>query len=352
MFSVVLTCGVLDMDAATAVVDQSKLDPVAVQLPPFEVLRGTHAPDLRADGRRFFQYEYQLRLISDLLFDKDVPLPDLVIAYRVRTHTTAGESVQGNEATYKLPAQSVRVLSLVPEDASDIRDASPTTFAQVDAGGFRSDTLVTAGFALVALGALVGVFGITRLFSERKGPERATEHLMPDAAVLRGAGREFSTVRRERETAGWTPALVGRALAALRIVSGYGIRQPASQLVANGHAEGDEGTLLLSRGLLKGEHVRVSGSVTPQTVAREIAKASTNGRRDTPRLEELQDLLTTFTRAHYGGNDAVSDVALDESLASAERLARKLRVEHGWLVRKLTVLSRRTTSLRQRAWSR
>src|SRR5262245_52564248 len=189
IFSVVLTCGVLDMESATAVVDQSKLEPVAVQLPPFEVLRGSHAPDLRTDGRRFFQYEYQLRLISDLLFDKEVPLPDLIITYRVRTRTGSGETVQGNEATYKLPAQSVRILSLVPEDASDIRDASPTTFAQVDAGSFRSDTLVSVGFALVGLGALVGVFGMVRLFSERWKAEPTARRLVPDAAILRGAGR-------------------------------------------------------------------------------------------------------------------------------------------------------------------
>ncbi len=351
-FSVVLTCGVLDMESAAAVVDQSKLDPVAIQLPPFEVLRGTHAPDLRADGRRFFQYEYKLRLISDLLFDKDVPLPDLVVTYRVRTHTGAGESIQGSEATYKLPAQSVRVLSLVPEDAADIRDASTTTFADVDAGSFRGDTLVNAGRVLLGLGALLGIFGVARLFAEGRGTEPATGRLLPDVAILRGAGRELSSVRRERESEGWTPALIGRALAALRIVGGYAVAQPASQLAANGHTDGNEGTLMLSRGWLKGERVLVSGSVTPQTVGRELGRASTNGHAAAVRLEELQSTLATFTRARYGGNDSVGEAALDESLASGERLARRLHFEHGWAIRKLAVLSRRATAIRQRAWSR
>ena len=352
VFSVVLTCGVLDVPSATAVVDQSKLDPVAVQLPPFEVLRGTHAPDLHADGRRFFQYEYQLRLISDLLFDKEVPLPDFVITYRVRTRTASGESIQGNEATYKLPAQTIHVLSLVPDEATDIRDAAPTTFAQVDSTAFRSDTLVTAGIALLALGALVGVFGIVRLFSERRGAEPTTRRLLPDVAILRGAGRELSAVRREREAEGWTPALVGRALAALRIVAGYAVAQPATQLIANGHLEGSDGVLLLGRGLWKAERVQVSGSATPQTLAREITRASTNGRTNTARLEELQGLLASFTRARYSGKSSDGDGALDESLASGERLARRLQFEHGWLVRKLALLSRRATSMRPRTWPR
>ena len=39
-FSVVLTCAVLETDAATVVVDQSRLEPSVVQFAPFEVLGG------------------------------------------------------------------------------------------------------------------------------------------------------------------------------------------------------------------------------------------------------------------------------------------------------------------------
>src|SRR5215471_21123708 len=56
-FTVVLTCAVLETDAATVVVDQSRLEPSVVQFAPFEVLGGTHGADLRTDLRRFFQYE-------------------------------------------------------------------------------------------------------------------------------------------------------------------------------------------------------------------------------------------------------------------------------------------------------
>src|SRR2546421_5524301 len=61
-FSVVLTCAVLENDAAKVIVDQSKLEPSVIQLPPFEVTGGTHGADLQSGDHRFFQYEYRLRV--------------------------------------------------------------------------------------------------------------------------------------------------------------------------------------------------------------------------------------------------------------------------------------------------
>src|SRR5476649_1563851 len=85
-FQVVLTCAVLETDAATVVVDQSRLEPAVLQFAPFEVLPGGgHGADLRTEDRRFFQYEYRLRLIAENMFGKDVALPDMKISYRVQS---------------------------------------------------------------------------------------------------------------------------------------------------------------------------------------------------------------------------------------------------------------------------
>src|SRR5882757_3661177 len=81
-FAVVLTCAVVETEAATVVVDQSRLEPSVVQFAPFEVLGGAHGADLRTDQRRFFQYEYRLRLIADGMFGKDVALPEMKLSYR------------------------------------------------------------------------------------------------------------------------------------------------------------------------------------------------------------------------------------------------------------------------------
>lgn len=53
-FSLLLTCAQLDNESSAAVADESRLDPGAIQLTPFEVIGGTRAQDLRANGRRFF----------------------------------------------------------------------------------------------------------------------------------------------------------------------------------------------------------------------------------------------------------------------------------------------------------
>src|SRR5882672_6146627 len=121
-FSVVLTCAVVENDTAKVVVDQSKLEPSVIQLAPFEVTGGSHGADLRTDERRFFQYEYRLRLIAENMFGKDAALPETKISYRVQSKVGQKTAIQGRDQTYMLPPQSIRVMSLVPADASDIRD--------------------------------------------------------------------------------------------------------------------------------------------------------------------------------------------------------------------------------------
>src|SRR5438105_1079752 len=59
-FTLVLTCAVVENALVTIVPDESRLDPSVMQLAPFDVIGGRHGTDLRADDRRFFQYEYTL----------------------------------------------------------------------------------------------------------------------------------------------------------------------------------------------------------------------------------------------------------------------------------------------------
>src|SRR3954462_5238983 len=107
-FTVVLTCAVVETDAAIVVVDQSRLEPSVGQFAPFEVLGGSHGADLRTDQRRFFQYEYRLRLVADGMFGKDVALPETKLTYKVQTTVGQKTALQGRDQTYVLPAQSVR----------------------------------------------------------------------------------------------------------------------------------------------------------------------------------------------------------------------------------------------------
>src|SRR5262245_29318987 len=230
-FTAVLTCAVVETDEVKVVVDESRLEPSVAQFVPFEVLGGQHAADLRNGERRFFQYEYRLRLLAENMFGKDVPLPETKLTYRIQSRVAQRTSVEGRDQTYLLPPLAMRILSLVPADASDIRDAASETFADVDRKSFRASLFIVVGGVLFALAGLVAILTLVRLYLRTRGPVAAADRLVGDAAILRSVGRELNAVQRAREDGGWTTELAARALAALRIVGTYALGRRAARAV-------------------------------------------------------------------------------------------------------------------------
>ncbi len=195
-FQVVLTCAVLETEAATVVVDQTRLEPSVLQFPPFEVIGGAHGADLRTEDRHFFQYEYRLRLIAENMFGKDVQLPELKINYRVQSKVSQNTSLQGRDQAYMMPAASVRVLSLVPSDATDIRDSTTETFSDLDQRALRANLFVVIGTVLFVLAGLLALLVLMRLFGRLRKPATVTQRLIADSTILRGVSRELSAIRR------------------------------------------------------------------------------------------------------------------------------------------------------------
>ena len=349
-FSLVLTCAVLENDTIKVVPDESRLDQSVMQLPPFEVVGGSHPADLRTDERRFFQYQYTLRVINERLFGRDVELPGLQITYRVQSRVDQGASIQGRDRTYILPTESVRVLSVVPTDAADIRDAPAETFGDIEARAFRANTLVVAAGVLFTLGALVLILAAAQVLQRYRGPAPVTGRLIPDRVILRGVGRELSAVQRECQQDGWTHELAGRALAAFRIAGGYALSRRISQAPAGAAANGHEGQLMVRGGWLGGKKVLVSGSITAEAVAQELARIKPGDRRAL--LELLQTGLTRFTAVWYGRDTSLVDAALDESLASGLDLLRRLKFENAWVVKQFTAVVQSSRELGSRVWSR
>jgi len=355
-FAVVLTCAVLETDEATVVADQTRLEPSVVQFAPFEVLGGSHGADLRTDQRRFFQYEYRLRLIADGMFGKDVALPETKISYRVQTRVGQKTSLQGRDQTYVLPAQSVRVLALVPADASDIRDTSPgETFSDIDQRAFRANLFTVVGGVLFVLAGLMALLGLARLFQRYRKPTVASARLISDAAILSGVGRELSAVQRQRNDGGWTAEAAGRALGALRIAATYAIgrpvsQMPASRLLDDGGETAEPGRLILKAGWPRGKRIAVSGAVTSQTISGALARPGSTAAR-TALLERVSRALATFTTAHFGREGTLDDSALDEAFATTKQLLRRMKFEQLWFMKRLAV-RRAGTDLDNRAWSR
>jgi hypothetical protein len=324
------------------VVDRSRLDPAAAQLPPFEVVGGTRAPDLRTSNRRFFQYQYDVRVISDSLFGRDVQRPPLAITYRIR-RTGPGQqaAVEGAAAQYALPPVAVRILSLVSSTAFDIRDATADTFFLLDEDRFRADTLITIGRVLALLGLGLGVLGLVRTAVTRRGAALPRGRRLSVAAVVRGVDRELVAIRRARERAGWSPELLTRALAALRILAACALGRTVSQAPPEFPAPAPDGTMEIAAPGLRPFRAVVSGAVTPQSVAALIARPSPPSSADGGRLASLHAALAAFTRSQYGRGSAEA-AALDEPFAAAQQIARRLAFETGGIGRLVTALTRRT----------
>ena len=245
LFTLVLTCAVVESVETKVVPDQSRLDPGVLQLPPFEIVRGAQAADVRSGLRRFVQYEYTMRYIGEDV-GRDVSLPALTVTYRVQSRTPRDAALEGRDRQYILPALMIRILSLVPATATDIRDRPAETFRETEARRFRASVLrVIAGF-LYVVGMVVAVSVPARALRRRTRRTPAAAALASDGAILRRASQELDEVRRLRGVERWTDLLAARALAALRVVATCAIGHPVAQRRDDG-GRASEGQFVVSR---------------------------------------------------------------------------------------------------------
>ena len=95
-FQATLTCAAREQESVRTVPDESRLSAATIQLSPFEILGGSHPPDVRRGSRRFFQYDYQLRIISRDAIGQDVNVPSVTVSYRV--HSRVGAAARAPSA--------------------------------------------------------------------------------------------------------------------------------------------------------------------------------------------------------------------------------------------------------------
>ncbi len=350
-FSLVLTCAIVENDSTTVVPDQSRLDPAAMQLPPFEVIGGQREPDLSGEQRRFFQYQYALRLISEELFGKDVHIPSVQIAYHLESRVGKGESVRGRDRTYILPSESVRVLSLVPADAADIRDAPAWTFGDIEAQRFRSRVFRMVAAVLFIGAGLVLVLALVRQLRGSRQPGAAGRRLLSDGAVVRAAGRQLAAVGRAAGAGGWTPELVVKALAAFRVLGAVALGRPVGQQPAGRAATPLDGQFAARGGFLLTKRAFISGSATAAGVADEL-RGGRGSAAHRLALERIEGALARFTAAAFGRGETPDETALAESIGEASSVVRRLTIENTWVVKKAKGLTHAAGELGYRTWAR
>jgi len=325
-FRITLTCGVIETPAVKVVPTVTQLDPGAIQVPPFEVVGGQRGEDLVNPPRRYLQYEYTARLIAEGFFGQDVNLPALQVTYNVQS--TTGQGSEGRDRVYVLPPIPIRVLSLVPRDASDIRDATPESFSDIQARRFRVTGAFTAAGLFFAFAALLVLIGLVRVFGRVRRRTPAHARPVPPGPVFAACMRTLREVKAQVMSGGWTPALARRAQTALRIAAAVALdRRVAQELVPGGTTERD-GQIAITSGLLRRRRVLVSASTTAAGIARDLVDHGNLAGRDA--LAQVQTALAAFNDASYGRVTELDRTALDGALDAGTAAVRRLRVIRLW----------------------
>lgn len=331
-FTVVLTCAVYEGDNAQVVPDESRLGVASIQMAPFEILGGSHPPDVRRGSRRFFQYDYQLRIISPDAIGTDINVPPLTISYRVHSRVGAAATLEGRDLSYVMPMMPIKVLSLVPADATDIRDASEASLAAVDSLRFRSSLFQVLTLTFGALAAVMVVLALIPLARSTSTVAAAERDRIPDRSILDVVVKELGEVQSQAAHDGWTDDRIARAAGLIRIVAAAAIEQPISQRpLAAGEATPD-GRLRVAHGMIRPVVASVSSAVTSDDVTR--AHAERGSAFSTTRLQQLEGLrdgLAQLNMALYR-RDAVKDAgALDDAIRHAIIVGREIAGERSWL---------------------
>lgn len=327
-FDLVLTCAVLETNALRVVPDEEPLAVGSVQLAPFELIGGSHPADLRSGQRRFFQYDYRLRIIDPNVIGRDAAFPPMTIHYRVESREQS-QSLEGRDRTYLLPPHSVKVVSMVPADAADIRDASGASFGAIETLRFRSRTLNLVGIALIALGVIVVIPAAARLIMGARQQTRSDEPILSDRAVLGQAASELAAVQRESQ-AGWTPALVRRALAALRLAAAFAVGRRISRRALAAEAAAPDARLTVATGWPRARRFTVSAPTTAEDVTRALQGLPLTAPVERRQLlEALHTALVVFTASAYA-RETGADSRAGESLAAVIGVLPQLRRAYAW----------------------
>ena len=327
-FDVVLTCAVIETESMQVVPDESRLGVASIQMAPFEILGGSHPEDAHRLQRRFFQYHYQLRLISADAIGRDVNVPALAIPYRVHTRVGPAAALEGRDLNYLMPTLPIKVLSLVPKEAIDIRDGSDASLGAVESLRFRSSLFQILAIALGAMAAVMVAIGLIPLARGARQAGVIESDRLPDRAVASHAARALADAQAAAAVDGWTDEAVARALASLRVIAALAIRQPVSEKVLAATAPVPEGRLAVSHGRVRTRRASVSSPVTAADVAVFASKLDDSvSLMHRHHLAGLQSALTDLTAALYRQTPARDAATMNEAVRHALEVASNLQRE-------------------------
>jgi hypothetical protein len=335
-FAVVLTCATLETAPTTVVPNVSQLEGGAVQLTPFEVVSSSRRADVVAVPWRYIQFEYTVRLLADGFFGQDVAIPPLTVTYNFKTADGANT---GRDQTYVLPALSMRVLSLVPRAAGDIRDTSAMTFGDIESARFRATLARTVSWVALAFALVLAALALLRASQKFRKKAPGAVKKIGELAQLGACASTLRAVRSDASS-GWTPELARRALPALRIAGAAALGRPVAQLRVDRDTDVRGGQIVVKDGWLRRGRTMLSASTTPANVAAAAAQKGLSGRARNA-LVSLGPAIEALSAVAYARHDAQADTSgLNSTVDQALSAVRSLRIGSLWPMKAASALVR------------
>jgi hypothetical protein len=326
-FGLVLTCSVIETGPITVVPVLNQLEPGALSLTPFEVVSGVAHDDVVVSPWRYIQREYAVRLLSDGFFGQDVAIPALTVTYNLQER---GSGSQGRDQTYILPALPMRILSLVPKSADDIRDASGQTFASIESRRFRASLATTSAWIAFAFATLFGIFALVRATGQLRAKNRGVVKPLPASSLLGACLSALARVKDDASQAGWTSELSRRAASALRIAGAVALARPVTQRVVGSDATERDGQLTVYSGWPRRRRVLLSAATTSRTIASGLSNGHGPEGQARASLESISEALGVLNTAGYGRQTKEDSSALDSALAESTQAVRRIRAGTLW----------------------
>ncbi len=351
-FTLTLTCGVIEIRGVTVVPKMDPLDPGALQIAPFEMVAGTRNEDIQATPWRYFQYDYTLRLIGDDFFGKDVEIPALTVTYNVQSDV-AGASA-GRDQMYVLPALPMRVMSLVPKKANDIRDSAHESFAEIKSRLSRATTELIFAAIFFGFSVLMVAFAVAHVIRRKRESAPVQAAAVSGATLMRACLHEIGRLKSEVAREGWTSERAGSVLTVLRIGSAVAMGRPVAQTPMDTAVAAREGQLAVRKGILARERIVVSAPITSGAIERYRGNSNgqaPNGRMQTM-IDDLGKSLLTFSAVRYGRNGNIDAAGLNRALENGRTALQRLRVTMLWPMRAAGALAQSAGAMRSSMWTR
>jgi hypothetical protein len=341
-FGLTLTCGVIEAGPIAVVPALTQLEGGAIQLTPFEVVSATRRGDVVVPPWRYVQFEYSVRLLNDGYFGQDINLPAVSVTYNLKS---AGADSAGRDQSYVLPALPMRILSLVPKAAGDIRDASGLTFAEIESRRYYATAARVAAVIALVFAAVFAVLALLRFAQRFRVRTPAAARPVPASSLLAGCATSLRDVQRDARAAGWSPELARRALPAMRIAGASVLGRPIAQQRVAGDVSGREGQVVVKTGPLGLGRAVISAATTPGVIASALSGASSSGARARSAMTQLGDALQAFGRAAYGRQggetgQTIDGAELDRAMENALEAVQRLRVGALWPMRMVQTVTR------------